>query len=58
MTRRTMPLGDVVHAIYTRMLAAHGDPELAALATSTLIQDWTSHARTAPSRAPAKDEAA
>lgn len=58
MTRRTLQLGDVVHAIYTRMLALHGDPELAALATSTLVQDWAAQARTAPGRTPAKGAAA
>ena len=58
MTRRTLQLGDVVHALYTRMLAVHGDPELAALATSTLLQDWAAQAKTVPGRTPAKDEAA
>jgi hypothetical protein len=57
MTRRTLQVGDVVHAIYARMLAVHGDPELAALATSTLIQDWASQARTGPKRTPARDAA-
>ncbi len=58
MTRRTLQIGDVVHAVYTRMLATYGDRELAALATSTLLQDWAAQAKTGPGRTPARDAAA